>query len=243
VAGEPVPVREALAATYDPAQVGDRWGPPWGTTWLRVRGLVPAVRADTPVELRLDLGFTGAGAGFQAEGLVYRHDGTPVKAINPRTPWVRITDSPFELYVEAAANPTVLDDFRPTPMGDVQTAGREPLYRLARAELAVFDEQVWQLQQDLEVLDQLAAELDSRDARMWEILLAVDRALDRVDMGNVAPAHRPPARRWPGSGRRRREPAHTASARLATRTSIRRGCGRSARRCARWPARPRTLCR
>ena len=186
VAGEPVPVTEALAAAYDPAQVGDRWGPPWGTTWFRVRGLVPAVLADGPIELRVDLGFTSAGAGFQAEGLVYRPDGTPVKAINPRTPWVRITDSPFELYIEAAANPTVLDDYRPTPMGDVQTAGRAPLYRLARAELAVFDEQVWQLQQDLEVLGQLAAELDSRDARRWEILLAVDRALDRVDMGDVA---------------------------------------------------------
>ena len=186
VAGEPVPVTEALAAAYEPAQVGDRWGPPWGTTWFRVRGLVPAVLADGPIELRVDLGFTSAGAGFQAEGLVYRPDGTPVKAINPRPPWVRITDSPCELYLEAAANPTVLDDYRPTPMGDVQTAGRAPLYRLARAELAVFDEQVWQLQQDLEVLGQLAAELDSRDARRWEILLAVDRALDRVDMGDVA---------------------------------------------------------
>jgi alpha-mannosidase len=186
VPGEPVPVSDALAATYAPAQVGDRWGPPWGTTWFRVRGRVPAGYADGPVELRLDLGFTGAAAGFQAEGLVYRRNGTPVKAINPRTPWVRITDSPFDLYVEAAANPTVLDDFRPTPIGDVQTAGRAPLYRLARAELAVFDEQVWQLKQDLDVLGQLAGELDSSDARKWEILRVVDRALDRVDMADIA---------------------------------------------------------
>jgi alpha-mannosidase len=193
VLGEPVSVTEALAASYAAAHVGDRWGPPWGTTWFRILGRVPARYADGPVELRLDLGFTGAAAGFQAEGLVYRQDGTPVKAINPRTPWVRITDNPFDLYVEAAANPTVLDDFRPTPMGDLQTAGREPLYRLARAELAGFEEQVWQLQQDLEVLDQLAAELDSRDARKWEILRAVGRALDRVDMGDVA-ASAPTAR-------------------------------------------------
>jgi alpha-mannosidase len=186
VPGEPVPVTEALAAPYAAAQVGDRWGPPWGTTWFRLRGRVPAGYDGRPVELRLDLGFTEAGAGFQAEGLVYRRDGTPVKAINPRTPWVRITDSPFDLYVEAAANPTVLDDFRPTPMGDVQTAGREPLYRLVRAELAVFDEQIWQLTQDLDVLGQLAAELDINDARKWEILRAVDRALDRIDMGDIA---------------------------------------------------------
>src|SRR4029450_14076195 len=83
-------------------------------------------------------GAPATAAGFQAEGLVYRRNGTPVKAINPRTLWVRITDSPFDLYVEAAANPTVLDDFRPTPIGDVQTAGRAPLYRLEPAQLAVF---------------------------------------------------------------------------------------------------------
>jgi len=186
VPGEPVPVSEALAASYVPAHVGESWGPPWGTTWFRIRGQVPAAFADSPVELRLDLGFTEADAGFQAEGLVYRADGTPVKAINPRTPWVPIAEKQVELYVEAASNPTVLDDFHPTSLGDVQTAGRASLYRVTRAELAMFDEQVWQLQQDLEVLGQLAAELPGDDARQWEILRAVDAALDRIDVGDVA---------------------------------------------------------
>jgi len=39
--GEPVPAAEALGAQYEPFAVGDRWGPPWSTTWFRFRGQVP----------------------------------------------------------------------------------------------------------------------------------------------------------------------------------------------------------
>ena len=39
--GEPVPFEDALAATYEPAGVGDPWGPAWGTSWFRVSGTVP----------------------------------------------------------------------------------------------------------------------------------------------------------------------------------------------------------
>ncbi len=50
------------------------------------------------------------------------------------------------MLVEAAANPQILaDGFAPTPLGDKRTAGDVPLYRLARADLAVLDEQVWHL--------------------------------------------------------------------------------------------------
>ena len=39
--GEPVPVAEGLAAPYSETKAGERWGPPWGTTWFRVTGTVP----------------------------------------------------------------------------------------------------------------------------------------------------------------------------------------------------------
>src|SRR5690606_2140958 len=38
---EPVPVAEALAATYQPFDLGASWGPPWGTTWFHLTGTVP----------------------------------------------------------------------------------------------------------------------------------------------------------------------------------------------------------
>jgi len=192
--GEPVPVAEGLAAPYAPARVGEPWGPPWGTTWWRVRAEVPEQHAGRPVDLRLDLGFDPLRTGFHVEGLVYRADGTPVKGLNPRNQWVRVSDAAageaVELFVESASNPLLLGgggfDFRPSPLGDPETAGREPMYRVVRAELAVFEQEVWELQQDLEVLGQLAAELEESDARRWQVLRAVDRALDRLDTSDIA---------------------------------------------------------
>ena len=65
------------------------------------------------------------------------------------------------VYVEAAANPvcSVLTASRPPRSETKETAGGHPLYRLARADITVFQPEVWELVQDLEVLGQLAAEL------------------------------------------------------------------------------------
>ncbi|NEB07257.1 alpha-mannosidase, partial [Streptomyces sp. SID13726] len=89
-----------------------------------------------------------------------------------------------EWYVEAASNP-VLVDHAATYEGDRQTSGDQPLYRLARMDLAVFETEVWELVQDLEVLHDLMTQLGEADARRYEILRAVDAALDAVDLGDV----------------------------------------------------------
>src|SRR5690349_11012677 len=85
--GEPVPAVRAIGAEYEPMAVGATWGPRWGTTWLRVEGRVPAT--DQPVELVLDLGWSDRFVGGQGEGLVYRADGVPLKALHPRNVWFR----------------------------------------------------------------------------------------------------------------------------------------------------------
>lgn len=190
--GEPVPVAEGLAAEPEPIEVGARWGAPWGTSWFRVTGTVPEAWAGRTVEALLDLGFDENMPGFQCEGLVYRPDGTPVKGLNPRNQWVRI-GAPAEggeqvrLHIEAASNPVILDyhPFRPTALGDKDTAGHEPQYTLTRMDLAVFDETVWRLVQDLEVLGELMAELPEDSARRHDVLRAVDGALDLVDLQDV----------------------------------------------------------
>ncbi|MDI1464107.1 glycoside hydrolase family 38 C-terminal domain-containing protein [Catellatospora sp. KI3] len=190
--GEPVPVAEGLAAPRTPVRVGDRWGAPWGTSWFTVSGTVPAAWAGRTVEALLDLGFDPNRPGFQCEGLVYRPDGTPVKGLQPRNQWVRV-GAPVAggeevlLHIEAAANPMILDyqPFKPTELGDRDTAGDEPLYRLERMDLAVFDPEVWHLVQDLEVLGELMAELPVEGARRWDVLRAVDRALDVLDLQDV----------------------------------------------------------
>ncbi|MDX3231060.1 alpha-mannosidase [Streptomyces sp. ME19-01-6] len=203
VPGEPVPIREGLTAPYRPARVGDHWGPAWSTSWFRISGTVPAEWAGLPVEAVLDLGFSTHSAGFSAEGLVYRADGTAVKALNPRNIWLPVTGSAtggeeFVAFIEAAANPVVMHtgpdslSFGPTSvggrapwLGDPAADPGAPLYRLRRLDLAVFDREVHELVQDLEVLGQLMHELSPDSPRRWQILRAVERALDAVDLQDV----------------------------------------------------------
>ncbi|WP_069817265.1 alpha-mannosidase [Streptomyces sp. TP-A0874] len=214
--GEPVPVAEGLAASYRPAAAGDRWGPAWGTTWFEVSGRVPREWAGRTVEAVLDLGFDRNLPGFQCEGLVYRPDGRAVKGLHPRNDWVRL-GSPVTggeevlLYVEAAANP-ILTGQSPTRQGDRLTASSRPLYRLSRMDLAVFEEEVWELVQDLEVLGGLMVELSTGDARRYELLRAIERALDALDLSDVA-ATAPAARERLASVLA--SPAHRSAHRLS----------------------------
>ncbi|MGY1552278.1 alpha-mannosidase [Microbacterium sp. A588] len=189
VPGEPVPFADAVGQVFEPFVVGMRWGRPWGTTWLRVTGTVPEAPG---AELLFDLGFNAAEPGFQAEGTVYRLDGTIVKAVEPRNAHVPLDAAPgesFELYLEAAANPDVADGFRdflPTPLGELETAGTDPLYTFACADIAVRDIVVWELLQDARVLVQLMAELPTGSPRRAEILRALERMVDAADPDDLS---------------------------------------------------------
>ncbi|WP_435132732.1 alpha-mannosidase [Actinacidiphila sp. bgisy144] len=190
--GEPVPVAEGLSAQTRPISAGTPWGAPWGTSWFKVSGTVPEDWAGRTVEAVLDLGFTPRSPGFQCEGLVYRPDGTPIKGLHPRNSAVRVASpakggEQVHWHIEAASNPVIDSDvpFMPTPLGDRATAGDAPQYVLGPMVLAVFDETVWNLVLDLEVLGELMAELPVEGARRWEILRAVSRALDALDLQNV----------------------------------------------------------
>ncbi|WP_394429250.1 alpha-mannosidase [Streptomyces sp. SGAir0957] len=189
--GEPVPVAEALAGTYESFACDTAWGAPWSTSWFRIEGRVPEEWAGRRVEVVLDPGFTGDGPGFQAEGLLYDAEGVPLKGIHPRNRHLTVAapatgGEPVHLLLEAAANPAVLRDFEPTPLGDVLTAGDRPVYRFRSADLAVLDEDVWHLVLDVEVLSELMRELDAERAARHDILRALERMLDVLDLHDVS---------------------------------------------------------
>ncbi len=193
VSGEPVPVADGLSADYSPVAVGDAWGRAWDTTWFRLTGEIPAEHAGRRVEIVFDLGFDANMTGFQAEGLVYRGDGSPVRSLHPRAQWIPVSRSAeagaaLEFFVEAASNPVLLDyvPFQPTQEGDWETSSDALLYRIRRADLCVFEEEVFELAHDLEVLLELAAQLPAESTRRARILYALDRALDRLDLQDVA---------------------------------------------------------
>ena len=188
VPGEPVPPAEGLAAEYQPFEVGEAWGRPWGTTWFSCHGKVPAEWAGLDVVAVVDLGFGDHGGGFSAEGLIYLPDGSPVRGLHPRQRSVRLErlapdGGQVRFFVEAAANPTISGPV--TQLGDTLTAGEAPLYRLRQADLAVYHADVQELVHDLDVLSQLMHELPADGPRRWEILRAIERALDTLSLDDV----------------------------------------------------------
>ncbi|MBR7836595.1 alpha-mannosidase [Actinospica durhamensis] len=196
VPGEPVPVAEALRAPeaeYLPFTLGQTWGGPWSTTWFRVTGPIPAEWAGERIEAVFDLGFDPTrGPGGQAEGLVHSLEGWAVHGLHPMnravliTPELRAVDGTVDFLLEAAANPAIESAHaRDMHFGDRETAGEEPLYRLVAAELAVRDEEIWQLIHDVEVLDQLMRALDQGSSRRHEIMRALERAADATDLKDI----------------------------------------------------------
>ena len=152
--------------------------------------------------------------GFQAEGLVYTPQGGIIKAIEPRNAYVPLDAEPgaaVELYLEAAANPDLLENFnfQPTPLGDPATAGRNPRYTFRRADIALRDVAAWELLQDFTVLEQLMLQLDPGQPRR-----ARDPARAGTRPGRAGSCrHRRHRGGRPGRpGARARRPAHASSA-------------------------------
>jgi alpha-mannosidase len=190
--GEPVPFAEAVGQAFTPITPGTAWGRPWATMWLHLRGTVPVhwTEPGTRAEAVVDLGFTGTQPGFQAEGLVHAADGRALSGIEPLRRHVALDGpgTPVDLYVEAAANPDLAGvwHFSPTALGDPATAGDEPLYRLGAIDVALLDEGVWELAQDVWTLRGLLAELPRDLPRRAEVLRALERTVDVVDPEDVA---------------------------------------------------------
>ena len=78
VRGEPIPVTEALAATYEPFVVGGPWGAMWSTTWFRFTARRPDAWAGRETAALIHLGGDDM-VGFSAEGLVWDAGGRPLQ--------------------------------------------------------------------------------------------------------------------------------------------------------------------
>ncbi|MFJ5212432.1 alpha-mannosidase [Streptomyces nigra] len=199
VDGEPVSFAEARRARYRPMSLGETWGRPWSTSWLRAKAEIPAEWAGYRVEAVFDLGFDPErGPGGQAEGLVYRN-GVPVQGLHPYSRSVLLCDTAagheaVDLMVELAANPDISGSpARGTHLGSRETADDEHLYQLRQAEIAIRDNTVWHLLHDIEVLDELMHALPEESSRRHAIRHALRRtanALDHRDVHGTAKAAR-----------------------------------------------------
>jgi alpha-mannosidase len=107
VRGEPISYADAIRGDFVPIQAGDAWGPPWSTTWFRVRGRVPESWAGRGVVAQFDLGFDGP-TGFTCEALAWK-DGQPWRGVDPNHRRLPIDGPDVDFYLEAAANPRAVE--------------------------------------------------------------------------------------------------------------------------------------
>ena len=155
---EPIPAAEAMSRSFEPFEVGQRWGGRWDTTWFRLVASVPNEWAHREVAALVNLGGDQL-VGFTAEGLIWV-DGQPFQGLHHHhREYVLTTDAVggqrFEFYVEAAANP-----IPPWELADWPLLGPDydgpPLYRLTQAEMALVDRQAEARYLDARLLIQLA---------------------------------------------------------------------------------------
>lgn len=215
VPGEPVLFADVRDDGFRPFAVGERWGTPWSTLWLRVTGDVPAAWAsiaDHRIELILDLGFNDQSPGFQAEALAFRPDGSIVKGVSPRNAWVPVEGDAVDLYLELAANPTIPPEshWRTTHLGASPLPDAPELYTLRRLEIGLVDTRAEQLLLDIGILVGLAQQLPDgspRAARIWTSLTAMLDGIDPDDVpGSLSGARRTLA---PALSARAGDSAHT----------------------------------
>lgn len=187
VLGEPISYASAVAAAYEPFSVGDRWGPAWSTTWFRARGEIPLLWRGEEVALAFGIGRAGA-TGFGAEALVW-DDGRPAQGISPNHRTYRLGrdaagGDPFEIYLEAAANPTASSHSRHRQRMDPEPNG-PPLFTLARAELVVVRRELGEFAHDFRVLVELLRSLGNAEPRAARIRHLLNRAANELDLDDV----------------------------------------------------------
>ena len=187
--GEPERFLAATAGPFEPVAPGDPWGAPWRTTWFRLTADAPEDVGD--LTLVIDIGYDeDESGGFVAEGMIFDETGRALQGLHPRRSTLDLSGidpgTAKTWYVEAAANPAIAIDHRPTALGRLQTAGDTPLYRFGGACLARRDPTVWSLARDVGFLLELVDGLDARDPRRTRIVSVLDAAMNALDAGPVA---------------------------------------------------------
>ncbi len=188
---EPITFAEAMRGEYLAFKVGDRWGPPWSTTWFHIRGRVPEAWAGKQVIAVFDIGFEGS-TGFTCEALAWR-DGKPWRALDPNHRWLPITSGEVDFYLEAAANPkAVVSGPDKAPSMIALRESPDPAFIFHQAELRIQDQSARKLALDFKMLLELALAVPDGDRRT-QITEALEKFARNNDPAVLAAAMSQPS--------------------------------------------------
>ncbi len=177
---------DAVKGAYQPAIVGQQFGPFWSTHWFRVEIDVPSAWAGQEVHFLWDSsseaqvwqdgkpiqGLTGTGGAF--------YPGFAWGAVRPEYILTRKAKGgeAITLYVEMAVNNLFglgygSDSVRLSQVGV-----------LRQAEIALFDRDAWDLLWDFKVIADMAQELPRTTPRGGQALFTANRMVNMVDLSD-----------------------------------------------------------
>lgn len=160
-------------AKFEPAKIGDKFGPSWSTHWFKVEIKVPAAWSDEPVVFKWDCG---------NEGLIFTESGEVVVGLTTenRQEWFL----PKELknnkwhcfYIETSCN-ALFGNASQSEFG-IEPPIPDKYYTLEIAELVVPNLKARALMRDFEVLSQC---VESNPENSWQRKRAIEVASNIMD--------------------------------------------------------------
>uniref|UniRef100_A0A8C0BGA1 alpha-mannosidase n=1 Tax=Buteo japonicus TaxID=224669 RepID=A0A8C0BGA1_9AVES len=172
-----IPYDEAVGQEFRPAKVGDSFGPTWETCWFKVELSIPQAWAGQEVH------FVWESDG---EGMVWR-DGQPVQGLTKegeKTSYI-LTSSLKEsephsltLYVELACNGL----FGAGKGSMIAPPDPDRRFTLSKAELVIFNRDVYELLVDLEILLDMAQLLGEENQRSFQALYTANQMVNMCDV-------------------------------------------------------------
>ena len=171
---------EAMRGKYRPTRVGEQFGPLWATAWFKVDITIPVAWRGREVVFLWD---------SNSEACVWQQ-GVPLQGLtgSHAASWMNVTGpvrNRFLLarrarggerqtfYVELACNQLFGADQRFRELG-----------KLAQAEIAVFDREVWDLLWDYTVVAGMAEQLPAQTPRAAQALWAANAIINTCDLDN-----------------------------------------------------------
>ncbi|KAI0972557.1 glycoside hydrolase family 38 protein [Xylaria arbuscula] len=171
---------EAMAGDYQPAKVGDSFGPSWSTHWFRVVIRVPKDLVDKEhLELQWD---------SNSEGMVWTADGKPLQGLTgggERVEWVLPASfrdgKEHTIYIEMACNSM----FGNPAGGDtIQPPDPNKYFQLVKADICAVNMDARQLWIDTWIIGDAAREFPEDSWQQHQALGVVTEIIDAYVLGD-----------------------------------------------------------
>ncbi|KAI1176742.1 glycosyl hydrolase family 38 domain-containing protein [Nemania sp. FL0916] len=172
--------KDAMAGEYQPAQVGDKFGPSWATHWFKIVLRVPKdLRNKNHLEFQWDA---------NGEGMVWTEDGKPLQGLSgggERVEWI-LPDSfrdgeEHTIYIEMACNSMFGN---PAGNDTIQPPDPNKYFQLVKASICAVNMDARQLWIDTWIIGDAAREFPEDSWEQHEALVTVTDMINAYVLGN-----------------------------------------------------------